>query len=153
MCRSSFFALVQKLFNVIILENRVIFVTGRNSLHYTGGSKSASRYGPGVQIRCDTGLKLQSLRTIEYGTNTCKKYFCTFRMIQIALPYGERNKEWPNFSRMFSQNLPISAAFFAILKIKVPQYNAHRLRSDEGRTLETSASKLFTVANLRYQLI
>ena len=35
---------------------------------------------------------------------------------------GEKAR--PNFYRMFSQNLPISAAFTAILKIKLPQCKA-----------------------------
>ena len=56
----------------------------------------------------------------EYATNTYKKYFCTFRIDQITFPYGERKKEWPNFSGMFSQKLLISAAFSAMFKIKVP---------------------------------
>ena len=55
---------------------------------------------------------------IEYATNTYKKYFYTFRIRKITFTYGERNKERPNVYGMFSQNLPISAAFTAIL-IKV----------------------------------
>ena len=65
-----------------------------------------------------------SLRTIEYTTNTYKKYLYTFRINQVILTYGERKKERPNFYRMFSQNLSISAAFTAILKMKLPQWKA-----------------------------
>ena len=79
-----------------------------------------------------TGLKLHtkkqwlrlSLRTIEYATNTYKKYFYTFRKNQITFTYGERKKECPSFYGMFGQNLPISAAFTASLKMKLPQCNA-----------------------------
>ena len=58
-----------------------------------------------------------SLRTIEYATNTYKKYFYTFRTNQITFTHGERKKERPNVYGMFSQNLPIFAALTAILKI------------------------------------
>ena len=71
-----------------------------------------------------SGLKLHtkkqwsrlSLRTIEYATNTNKKYFYTFRINQITFTYGERKKERPNFYGMFRQNLPDSAAFTAYWK-------------------------------------
>ena len=43
---------------------------------------------------------------------------------QITFTYGERKKERPNFYGMFSQNLPNSVAFTAILKLKLPQCNA-----------------------------
>ena len=84
-----------------------------------------------------TGLKLPtekqllnlSLGTIEYATNTNKKYFYTFRINQITFTYGERKKERPNFYGMFSQNLPNSAAFTAILKMKLPQCNAIGVRT------------------------
>ena len=57
--------------------------------------------------RSKTGFKLQSkkqwlrlsLRIIEYATNTCKKYFYTFRINQISFNYGERKKEQNNFYR------------------------------------------------------
>ena len=57
--------------------------------------------------RSKTGFKLQSkkqwlrlsLRIIEYATNTCKKYFYTFRINQISFNYGERKKEQHNFYR------------------------------------------------------
>ena len=65
-----------------------------------------------------------SLRTIQYATNMNEKYFYTFRINQITFTYGERKKERPNFYGMFSQNLPNSAAFTAILKLKLPQCNA-----------------------------
>ena len=70
------------------------------------------------------------MRTIDYATNTYKKYFYTFRINQVI--YGERKKERPNFYGMFSQNLPISAAFTAILKIKLPQCNAIGVRTPPG---------------------
>ena len=44
-----------------------------------------------------------SLRTIEYATNTNKKYFNTFWISQITFTYGERKKERPYFYGMFSQ--------------------------------------------------
>ena len=87
-----------------------------------------------------TGLRLLtekqwlrlSLGIIEYATSTYKKYFYTFRINQITFTYGERKKERPNFYGMFSQNLPISAAFSAILKTKLPQSNAIGVRTPPG---------------------
>ena len=87
-----------------------------------------------------SGLKLHtkkqwsrlSLRTIEYATNTNKKYFYTFRINQITFTYGERKKERPNFYGMFSQNLPNSAVFTAILKLKLSQCNAIGVRTPPG---------------------
>ena len=46
-----------------------------------------------------------------------KKYFETFRINQIIFAYGEKKKERPYIYLMFSQNLSISAAFTAILKM------------------------------------
>ena len=43
-----------------------------------------------------------------------------------------RKKERPNFDRMFSQNLPISAAFIAILKMKLSQCKAIGVRTPPG---------------------
>ena len=95
------------------------------------GSKQPSKSLEGSKLRrtsnltfLKSGLKLHtkkqwsrlSLRTIEYATNTNKKYFYTFRINQITFTYGERKKEWPNFYGMFRQNLPNSAVFTAILK-------------------------------------
>ena len=79
-----------------------------------------------------TGLKLRnekrwlrlSLRTIEYATNTYKKHLYTFRINQSSCTHGKRKKERPNYYGIFSQNLKISAAFTAILKITLPQCNA-----------------------------
>ena len=103
------------------------------------GSKQPSKSLKGSKLRrtsnltfLKSGLKLHtkkqwsrlSLRTIEYATNTNKKYFYTFRINQITFTYGERKKERPNFHGMFRQNLPNSAAFTAILKLKLPQCNA-----------------------------
>ena len=99
------------------------------------GSKRPSKSLKGSKLRrtsnltfSKTGLKLHtkkqwlrlSLRTIEYATNTYKKYFYTFRINQVIFTYGERKKKRPNFYRMFSQNLLISATFTAILKTKLP---------------------------------
>ena len=70
-----------------------------------------------------------SLRTIEYATNMNRKYFYTFRINQIIFTYGTRKKEQPNFYEMFSQNLPNSATFTAILKLKLPQCNAIGVRT------------------------
>ena len=70
-----------------------------------------------------------SLRTIEYATNTYKKYLYTFRINQSTFTYGERKKERPNFYGMFSQSLPISVVFTAILKMKLPQCNAIGVRT------------------------
>ena len=70
-----------------------------------------------------------SLRTIQYGTNTHKRYFYTFRINQITFTYGERKKERPNFYGMFRQSLLNSAAFTAILKMKLPQCNAIGVRT------------------------
>ena len=104
------------------------------------GSKRPSKSLKGSKLRrtsnltfSKTGLKLHtkkqwlrlSLRTIEYATNTYKKYFYTFRINQVIFTYGERKKERPNFYGMFSQNLPISAAFTAILKMSY--HNATQL--------------------------
>ena len=55
------------------------------------------------------------MRTIEYATNTYKKYFYTFRINKITFTNSERRKELLNFYGMFGKNLPISAAFIAIL--------------------------------------
>ena len=70
-----------------------------------------------------------SLRTIEYATNTYKKYFYTFTINKIIFTNGERKKERPNFFGMFSQNLPISTAFIAILEMELPQCNAIGVRT------------------------
>ena len=72
------------------------------------------------------------MRTIEYGTNTNKKCFYTFRINQITFAYSKRKKEQPNFYEMFSKNLPYSAAFTAILKLKLPQCNAIGVRTSPG---------------------
>ena len=95
------------------------------------GSKRPSKCLKGFKLRrtsnltfSKTDLKLHtekqrlrlSLRTVWYATNTHKKYFYTFRINQITFTYGERKKERPNFYWMFSQNLPISSVFTAILK-------------------------------------
>ena len=108
------------------------------------GSKQPSKSLKGSKLRrtsnltfLKSGLKLHtkkqwsrlSLRTIEYATNTNKKYFYTFRINQITFTYGERKKERPNFYGMFSQNLLISAAFTAIMNLSLPQCNAIRVRT------------------------
>ena len=72
-----------------------------------------------------------SLRTIEYAINTYKKYFYTFRINQITFTYGERKKERPIFYGMFSQNLPISATFIAILKVTLTQFKTIGVRTPQ----------------------
>ena len=67
--------------------------------------------------------------TVEYATNTDKKYCYTFRINQITFTYGERKKQRPNFYGMVGQNLPIFAAFTAILKISRPQCNVVGVRT------------------------
>ena len=47
----------------------------------------------------------------------------------IKFTFGERKKERPNFYGMFSQNFPISAAYAAILKMKLPQCDAIGVRT------------------------
>ena len=108
------------------------------------GSKRPSKSLKGSKLRrtsnltfSKTGLKLHtkkqwlrlSLRTIEYATNTYKKYFYTFTINKIIFTNGERKKERPNFYGMFSQNLPISTAFIAILEMELPQCNAIAVRT------------------------
>ena len=61
--------------------------------------------------------------------NTYKKYFYTFTINKIIFTNGERKKERPNFFGMFSQNLPISTAFIAILEMELPQCNAIGVRT------------------------
>ena len=122
------------------------------------GSKPPSKSLKGSKLRrtsnltfLKSGLKLHtkkqwsrlSLRTIEYATNTNKKYFYTFRINQITFTYGERKKERPNFYGMFSQNLPNSAAFTAILKMKLPQCNAIGVRTPPGCESAAFADWLF----------
>ena len=111
------------------------------------GSKRPSKSLKGSKLRrtsnltfSKTGLKLHtkkqwlrlSLRTIEYATNTYKKYFYTFTINKIIFTNGERKKERPNFYRMFSQNLQISTAFIVILKMELPQCNAIGVRIPPG---------------------
>ena len=111
------------------------------------GSKQPSKSLKGSKLRrtsnltfLKSGLKLHtkkqwsrlSLRTIEYATNTNKKYFYTFRISQITFTHGERKKERPRFYGMFSQNLLNSAAFTAILKMKLPQCNVMGVRTPPG---------------------
>ena len=76
------------------------------------------------QITC----KKQCLRLSLWATNTYEKCFYTFRIHKIILTYGKRKKKRPNSYGMFNQNLPISAAFPAILKITRPQCNAIGVR-------------------------
>ena len=112
------------------------------------GSKRPSKSLKGYKLRrtsnltfLKSGHKLHtkkqwlrlSLRTIQYGTNTHKRYFYTFRINQITSIYGERKKERPSFYGMFRQSLLNSAAFTAILKMKLPQCNAIGVRTPPGR--------------------
>ena len=108
------------------------------------GSKRPSKSLKGSKLRrtsnltfSKTGLKLHtkkqwlrlSLRTIEYATNTYKKYFYTFTINKIIFTNGERKKERSNFYGMFSQNVPISNAFIAILEMELPQCSAIGVRT------------------------
>ena len=101
------------------------------------------------QITCKKNRLRLSLRTIEYATNTNKKYFYTFRINQIIFSYGGRKKERPNFYGMFSQNLPNSAALTAILKMKLPQCNAIGVRTppDYDQTTESERRQLSHITN------
>ena len=94
-----------------------------------------------------------SLRTIEYATNTYKKYFYTFRVNQVIFIYGERKKERRNFYRMFSQNVPISAAFTAILKTKLPQCNAIGVRTPPAHVLRLIAYIIWPLLETWYSFV
>ena len=59
-------------------------------------------------------------------------YSYTFRINKINFTNGEKKKERPNFYEVFSQNLPISTAFIAILKMELPQCNAIGVRTPPG---------------------
>ena len=54
----------------------------------------------------------------------------------MTFTQGERKKKRPNFYGMFSQNLPNSAAFTAILKMKLPHCNAIGVRAPPKRYFE-----------------
>ena len=90
-----------------------------------------------------------SLRTIEYATNTYEKYFYTFRINQVTFTHGERKKERPNFYGKFSQNLPNSAAFTAILKLELPQCNVIGVRTPPACALNL----LRSLGPLRHQVV
>ena len=132
------------------------------------GSKRPSKSLKGSKLRrtsnltfSKTGLKLHtkkqwlrlSLRTIEYATNTYKKYFYTFRVNQVIFIYGERKKERRNFYRMFSQNVPISAAFTAILKTKLPQCNAIGVRTPPTHVLRLIAYIIWPLLETWYSFV
>ena len=86
--------------------------------------------------RSKTGFKLQSkkqwlrlsLRIIEYATNTCKKYFYTFRINQISCNYGERKKEQHNFYRQVKLCRFPSRSHCHIEKRTLPQCSANGVR-------------------------
>ena len=107
------------------------------------GSKRPSKSLKGSKLRrklnmtfSKTGLKLHTKKNsafvLENHRMHDKKYFYTFRINQSTFIYSERKKERPNFYGMFSQSLPISAAFTAILKMKLPQCNAIGVRTPPG---------------------
>ena len=83
-----------------------------------------------IQENSDRVCPWEPLNTLQIRT---KKYFYTFRINHITFTYGERKKERPNFYGMFSQNLPNSAAFTALLKMKLPQCNAIGVRTPPAR--------------------
>ena len=60
-----------------------------------------------------------------------QKYFYTFRINQSTFTYGERERNGLTFTEC-SVSLPISAAFNARLKMKLPQCNAIRVRTPPG---------------------
>ena len=98
------------------------------------GSKRPSKYLKGSMQR--HGLKLHTKKLIALVLENhrirdkyVQKYFYTFRINKIIFTNGERKKERPNFYGMFSQNLPISTAFIAILKMEPPQCNAFEVRT------------------------
>ena len=63
--------------------------------------------------------------------------------MKLYLSVSERKKKRPNFYGMFSQNLPISAAFTAILKITLPQCNVIGVRTPPNR--QSSMSNFINV--------
>ena len=73
------------------------------------------------------------MRTVEYATNTDKKYFYTFTINKIIFTNDEVKKERPN--GMFSQNLPSSTTFIAILEMELPQCDAIGVRTPPGLPL------------------
>ena len=128
------------------------------------GSKQPSKSLKGSKLRrtsnltfLKSGHKLRtkkqwlrlSLRTIEYATNTYEKYFYTFRINQVTFTHGERKKERPNFYGKFSQNLPNSAAFTAILKLELPQCNVIGVRTPPACALNL----LRSLGPLRHQVV
>ena len=90
------------------------------------GSKRPSKSLKGSKLRRTSNLTFSKtfsnyiLENHRIRDKYVQKYFYTFRINQIIFTYVERKKKRPNFYRMFSQNLPISATFTAILKTKLP---------------------------------
>ena len=78
-----------------------------------------------------TGLKLPtekqwlrlSLGTIEYATNTYKKYFYTFRINQITFTYGERKKNGLTFTECSVKICRFLLLSLPYWKMKLPQCN------------------------------
>ena len=108
------------------------------------GSKRPSKSLKGSKLRrtsnltfSKTGLKLHTKKTViafvlenhRIRYKYVQKYFYTFTINKIIFTNGERKKERPNFYGMFSQNVPISNAFIAILEMKLPQCNAIGVRT------------------------
>ena len=63
-------------------------------------------------------------------------------LLHIQNTYGERKKERPNFYGMFRQNLPNSAAFTAILKMKLPQCDAIGVHTPPGLSHEVKTLRV-----------
>ena len=108
------------------------------------GSKRPSKSLKGSKLRrtsnltfSKTGLKLHTKKTViafvlenhRIRYKYVQKYFYTFTINKIIFTNGERKKERPNFYGMFSQNVPISNAFIAILEMELPQCNAIGVRT------------------------
>ena len=102
------------------------------------GSKRPSKSLKGSKLRRTSNLTFSKtfsnyiLENHRIRDKYVQKYFYTFRINQVTFTYGERKKELFNFYGMFSQSLPISAAFTAILKMKLPQCNAIGVRTPPG---------------------
>ena len=110
------------------------------------GWKRPSKSSKGFKLRrtsnstfSKTGLKLHTKKTViafvpenhRIRDKYVQKYFNTFRINQITFTYSERKKERPIFYGMFSQNLPISATFIAILKITLTQFKTIGVRTPQ----------------------
>ena len=124
------------------------------------GSKRPSKSLKGSKLRrtsnltfSKTGLKLHtkkqwlrlSLRTIEYATNTYKKYLYTFRINQVIFTYGERKRSDLTFTECsvkICRFLPLSPPYWkwSYHNARQSEY-AHRLWSTVLRATATSSGQ------------